>query len=239
MLILDGCAQRVATPNTNDAAVRVLDRLGVQVISAATAGCCGAVSQHLSAHDEALDFVRRNIDAWWPHIEQGAEAVIVTASGCGVMVKDYGELLKHDPAYADKAQRVASLCRDIFEVMSQLDLAPLTATTRKRKVAFHCPCTLQHGQKLNGVEALLQKAGYTTTHVADSHLCCGSAGTYSILQPELAQQLLDNKLAALQQGKPDIIATANVGCQMHLATRADVDVRHWIELIDEATEKQG
>lgn len=235
MLILEGCAQSVVTPQTNAATARVLDKLGIQLISAAKAGCCGAVSQHLAAPAEAQDFMRRNIDAWWPYLEQGAEAIIATASGCGVMVKDYGELLKGDPVYADKARRVAELSKDIAEILANEDLSRLRLPPAKLKVAFHCPCTLQHGQKLNGkVEALLQKMGFDLAKVADSHLCCGSAGTYSVLQPVLSQQLLKNKLDALQQDAPDLIATANVGCQMHLATQAKVEVKHWIELLDQA-----
>jgi len=235
MLILEGCAQSVTTPQTNTATARVLDKLGIQVIAAASTGCCGAVSQHLSTPAEAKDFMRNNIDAWWPHIEQGVEAIIATASGCGVMVKDYGDLLKDDPAYAAKAKRVAELSKDVSEILSQENLAALTVKPNKQKVAFHCPCTLQHGQKLNGTaEALLQTLGFTLTKVTDGHLCCGSAGTYSILQPELSQALLRNKLKTLQRGNPDIIATANIGCQMHLATQAKVGVKHWIELVAEA-----
>ena len=235
MLILEGCVQSVVTPQSNAATVRVLDKLGIEVICAPSAGCCGAVSQHLSAPAEALDFMRNNIDAWWPYIEQGVEAIVSTASGCGVMVKDYGDLLKGDPTYCEKANRVAELSKDISEILAEENLATLQVQTDKLKVAFHCPCTLQHGQKLNGrVEILLQTLGFTTTQVPDSHLCCGSAGTYSILQPELSQALLKNKLNALQRGNPDIIATANIGCQMHLATQAKVDVKHWIELVAEA-----
>jgi glycolate oxidase iron-sulfur subunit len=235
MLIAEGCAQSVATPDTNSATARVLDKLGIQLISAPNVGCCGAVSQHLAAPEEAAGFIRRNIDAWWPYVEQGVEAILSTASGCGVMIKDYGELLKDDPAYADKAQRISALTRDIVEVLANEELDKLNIKPASVKVAFHCPCTLQHGQKLTGkVEALLMKLGFELTAVADSHLCCGSAGTYSVLQPELSQQLLQNKLASLQQGEPDVIATANVGCQMHLATRAEVQVKHWIELVDNA-----
>ena len=235
MLILEGCAQSVSTPRTNHATARVLDKLGIQLISAAKAGCCGAVSQHLSRPDEAHDFICRNIDAWWPYVEQGAEAILTTASGCGVMVKDYGELLKDDRVYAEKARRISALAKDIVEVLANENLDPRQLQPGKFKIAFHCPCTLQHGQKLSGkTEALLQKLGFELTPVADSHLCCGSAGTYSVLQPELSQQLLSNKLTALQQGKPDVIVTANVGCQMHLATQAKVPVKHWIELVDSA-----
>ena len=235
MLALAGCVQSVATPQTSAAAARVLNRLGVQLINAPGAGCCGAVSHHLSAHEEGLDFMRRNIDAWWPFIEQGIEAILVSASGCGAVVKDYGHLLSHDPAYADKAQRVSALARDVAEVLRDADLSGVALGRQAQRVAFHSPCTLQHAQQLDGVvETILSRAGFTLTAVPDAHLCCGSAGTYSILQPELSQRLLANKLAALQQDAPDVIATANIGCQMHLASQAGRPVRHWIELLDEA-----
>lgn len=156
----------------------------------------------------------------------------MTASGCGVMVKEYGELLKQDPAYVDKARRIAELTKDISEILAQEDLSVLTLEKRETRVAFHAPCTLQHGQKISGVvEKILESVGYQLTQVHDSHLCCGSAGTYSILQPELSRQLLDDKLHWLNQGKPDLIATANIGCQLHISTRADVPVRHWVELL--------
>lgn len=242
MLILDGCAQPATSPNTNAATARVLSRLGISVVRASGAGCCGAVSYHLSAHDEGLAAMRRNIDAWWPYIdtnrEISAEAIIMTASGCGAMVKEYGELLAHDPLYAEKAKRVTDLCKDISEILNEEDLSQLTrnnSVTKIKKVAFHSPCTLQHAQKINGtVEIILQQAGYTLTGVIDSHLCCGSAGTYSILQPKLSQQLLKNKLNFLQQDQPDCIVTANIGCQLHLESKAEVPVKHWIELLDEA-----
>ncbi|MFP3873109.1 MAG: glycolate oxidase subunit GlcF [Thiohalophilus sp.] len=235
MLVLDGCVQSVSTPQTNVAAARVLDRLGIELISAGRAGCCGAVSHHLSAAEEGLDFMRNNIAAWWPHIEAGAEAIVITASGCGAMVKEYGDLLKHDPAWAAQAARVSELTQDISEVLRDEDLSQLDNHSDYSKVAFHSPCTLQHGQQLNGVvETILQNAGFTLTQVPDAHLCCGSAGTYSILQPVLSQQLLDNKLVALQSDEPDVIATANIGCQMHLASKAGKPVRHWIELLDTA-----
>ncbi|MDY6980726.1 MAG: glycolate oxidase subunit GlcF [Pseudomonadota bacterium] len=234
MLVLEGCVQSVSTPGTNAAAARVLDRLGIELISAERAGCCGAVSHHLSAAEEGLDFMRSNIAAWWPHIEAGAEAIVITASGCGAMVKEYGDLLKHDPAYAKQAARVSELARDISEVLRDEDLSQLDVNSAGyNKVAFHSPCTLQHGQQLNGVvESILQNAGFTLTDVPDSHLCCGSAGTYSILQPALSNQLRDNKLAALQQDEPDVIVTANIGCQMHLGSKAGKPVKHWIELLD-------
>jgi glycolate oxidase iron-sulfur subunit len=243
MLILEGCAQSVVTANTNAAAARVLHKLGIaQLITAPNAGCCGAVSHHLSAEQEGLAFMRKNIDAWWPYIEekqgQGVEAIVITASGCGTMVKDYGELLKYDACYAEKAKQVSQYAKDISEIFDKETLAQLQFKSAKyKKVSFHSPCTLQHGQKINGVvEAILKQVGFELLPIYDSHLCCGSAGTFSILQPELSQQLLTNKLQSLQKDSPDVIATANIGCQMHLATQAEVAVKHWIELVDEALE---
>lgn len=235
MLVLEGCAQPAATPNTNAAAARLLDKLGISLIRASGAGCCGAMSHHLSAEGEALDFMRRNIDAWHPHIEAGAQAVVINASGCGVVVRDYGRLLAHDPDYAAKAARVSALAVDLSEILIKEDASSLQWRANAARAAFHSPCTLQHGMKIVGrIETLLKRAGYTLTHVPDAHLCCGSAGTYSILQAQLSQQLLANKVAALASDKPDVIATANIGCQLHIATRAQVPVRHWIELLDEA-----
>ncbi len=236
MLALAGCAQPAATPGTNAAAARVLDKLGITLVEAPEAGCCGAVSYHLSAHDEGLDFMRANIDAWWPAIEAGAEAIVISASGCGAMVKEYAELLKDDPHYADRAAKVSALARDLGEVLLTEDLSPLQLNRDKEssgKVAYHCPCTLQHGQQLSGqVEQILRRAGIDLAKTTDKHLCCGSAGTYSILQPALSQQLLDNKLKALTVDQPDQIVTANVGCQLHLETKSPLPVRHWIELLD-------
>jgi glycolate oxidase iron-sulfur subunit len=234
MLALEGCAQKAATPNTNAAAARVLERLGISLIRETSAGCCGAVSYHLSAQVEGLNAMRRNIDAWWPHIEEGAEAIIITASGCGAMVKDYGQALKDDPAYAEKAVRISAMAKDICEVLGSEDLAPLHINGAGKRIAFQSPCSLQHGQKLSGVvENILQRLGFNLTPIADGHLCCGSAGTYSVLQPELSGQLLVNKLSALEAGRPELIATANIGCQLHLETKASLPVKHWIELIDE------
>jgi len=235
MLVLAGCVQSVGTPATNAACARVLDRLGISLVEAGGAGCCGAVSHHLSASQEARAFMRRNIDAWWPHIEQGAEAIVITASGCGALVKEYGDLLQHDADYADKARRVSAMTKDISEVLDAGNLPQGRPPAGQHKVAFHSPCTLQHAQQLQGVvEPLLERAGYRLTEVADAHLCCGSAGTYSILQPALSKQLLGRKLEALQGDAPDIIATANIGCQLHLAGASRVPVKHWIELLDEA-----
>ncbi len=237
MLVLEGCVQPGLSPATNAAAARVLDRLGISLVRAPGAGCCGAVSFHLSAQDEALGTMRRLIDAWWPHIEQGAEAIVITASGCGMMVKDYGHVLARDPAYADKAKRVSELTKDISEiVLAEKDrlmaLIPQPSALSPRRVAFHAPCSLQHGLKLTGtIESLLASLGYELVPVPDSHLCCGSAGTYSILQPELSQQLLANKIANLTRESPAAILTANIGCQAHLQGATDLPVRHWIEAL--------
>jgi glycolate oxidase iron-sulfur subunit len=231
MLILDGCVQPALAPSINSATAGVLDRLGIGLVRAAGGGCCGALSYHLAAHEEGRDFMRRNIDAWWPHIEQGAEAIVITASGCGAMVKEYGQALKHDTAYAEKAARVSALARDIGEILAGEDLEKIRIKA-PRRIAFQSPCTLQHGQRLNGlVEGLLAKLGFELVPVANPHLCCGSAGTYSILQPDLSQKLLANKLEALEAGEPELIATANIGCLAHLQSRAKVPVCHWVELI--------
>lgn len=230
MLVLNGCVQPAIAPDINAASAQVLNRLGVGLI-AADDGCCGALSYHLSAHDEALDFMRRNVDVWWPHIERGVEAIVMTASGCGVMVKDYGHLLRHDPDYAEKAATISDLTKDISEVLYAEDLSKLEPNTNKR-VAFQSPCSLQHGQQLSGgVEHILARLGYSLTTVPDAHLCCGSAGTYSILNPGISNQLKQNKLEALSSDEPDIIATANIGCLAHLQAEAAVPVVHWINLV--------
>lgn len=235
VLAFDGCVQSVVTPSTNAAVSRVLQKLGIEFVSVQEAGCCGAVSQHLAAPAEALNFMRRNIDAWWPHLEAGAEAIVISASGCGVMLKDYGHLLQTDPKYAAKAQRVSELAKDISELLQEVDFGKTNIPEHLKRVAFHSPCTLQHGLKLTGVvENILQKAGFELTAVSDAHLCCGSAGTYSILQAELSQQLLTKKLTALQARQPQVIATANIGCQLHLASGTNLRVVHWIELLDQA-----
>lgn len=234
VLILEGCVQPGLSPNTNAATARVLDRLRISVVPVREAGCCGAVDYHLNAQGAGLERARRNIDAWWPAIEAGAEAIVQTASGCGAFVKDYGHLLKDDARYAAKAQRVSELARDLVEVLRDAPLEQLAVHT-ELSLAFHCPCTLQHAQKLGGaVESVLVRLGFNLTPVADAHLCCGSAGTYSLTQPVLSRQLRDNKLNALESGKPHVIATANIGCQTHLDSAGRTPVRHWIELVDEA-----
>ena len=233
MLALDGCVQSVAAPATNAAAARVLAELGIELVRVKGAGCCGAISHHLTAPEEASVFMRRNIDAWWPHIEAGAEALVMTASGCGAMVREYGHLLRDDPYYAAKAARVSELTRDLGEVLTRENLQIFAGIGHGRRIAWHSPCTLQHGQKVVGVvEQILRTAGFELAPVRDSHLCCGSAGTYSLLQKKLSEPLLRNKLDALQEGHPAIIATANIGCQLHLGSASAVPVHHWIELLD-------
>lgn len=237
MVVLDGCVQPGIAPNINAAAARVLDRLGISLVQARHPACCGAVSYHLNAQEEGLDYARRLIDAWWPHVEQGAEAIVITATGCGAMVAEYGHLLRHDPAYAPRAARVSALARDVSQVLvaERERLATLLDGKPRPRLAFHAPCTLQHALKLRGaVEELLRGAGFALTPVPDAHLCCGSAGTYSILQRELSQKLLRNKVTALTSGKPELIATANIGCLTHLASGTDLPVKHWIEVLDEA-----
>jgi glycolate oxidase iron-sulfur subunit len=234
MIMLDGCVQPAIAPDINAASARIFDRLQIQIVATPAAGCCGAVSYHLDAHAEGLDFMRRAIDAWWPAIEAGVEAIVITASGCGAVVKEYGHLLSNDPQYAAKAARVSALCKDISEILVNEDLSILTVTP-PGPLVFHSPCTLQHGQKLNGVvERLLERLGFQLLPVSDAHLCCGSAGTYSILQKDLSQQLRANKLKALQAGNPVVVATANIGCLTHLQSGTPTPVRHWIEVLDAA-----
>ncbi len=230
MLVLDGCVQQLAAARINQAAARVFDRLGISLIRVPEAGCCGALSYHLGAHEEGLDFMRRNIDAWWPQVEAGIEAIVVTASGCGVTVKEYGRLLAHDPDYAVKAQAISALTRDPAEILAAEDLGGLKV--KPLRVAFQSPCTLQHGQRLNGVtEGVLQRLGFDLIGVEDPHLCCGSAGTYSLLQPKLAGELRGRKLASLEKTDPDVIASANIGCMLHLSPASRRPVVHWLELL--------
>ena len=239
VILLEGCVQPTLTPAVNVAAARVLDRLGISVVRVAAAGCCGAVAHHLSAHDDTQRQLKHNIDAVWPYVESGIEAIVMTASACTAMLTDYGNLLKEDPVYATRAARVSELAREMSEVL----LA--NAVTLKEalgadgsaqpgpKVAFQSPCTLQHALKIRGsVESLLAEAGFVLTHVPDSHLCCGSAGTYSILQPALSARLLRDKVTALEHGNPAIIASANIGCQTHLRTGTSRPVLHWIQLLE-------
>lgn len=235
MLLLDGCVQPAMSPNINAATARVLDVLGVQLIVAPKAGCCGAIRFHLNDQDGGLDDMRRNIDAWWPYVDAGAEAIVMTASGCGVTVKDYGHLLAHDSAYAEKALRISAMTRDLSEILPdfETELVKKIAGKIATRIVWHPPCTLQHGQQIRGkVEGLLRQVGVDVQLCTDSHLCCGSAGTYSVLQPELSYQLRDNKLQNLAATGAEMILSANIGCLTHLQSGTDTPVRHWVELID-------
>jgi glycolate oxidase iron-sulfur subunit len=232
VLALQGCVQSSLQPSINAAAARVLDRAGISLVEVPAAGCCGALRFHLNYQSDGRDDMRALIDAWWPLVERAeVEAIVMTASGCGVTVKEYGHLLAGDPAYRAKAERIAGMTRDLAEILSPADIPPVRTPGT---VAFQSPCTLQHGQQIRGrVETLLAAAGYTVAQVADAHLCCGSAGTYSLLQPDIALELRERKLAALQAGLPMAIATANIGCLSHLQGGTSTPVRHWIELLDE------
>jgi len=235
MLLLAGCVQPSMMPNVNTATARVLDALGIETIVAPDAGCCGAIRLHLGYHDEALDDIRANIDAWWPYVEQGVEAIVMNASGCGATVKEYAHLLRDDPAYADKARRIVELTRDVAEILPEFE-EPLLALTRRRAVhtvAYHPPCTLQHGQQIRGtVEHLLGELGIDVRLPVDAHLCCGSAGTYSLTQPALSYALRNQKLERLHAQEPQIIVSANVGCIAHLQSGTSTPVVHWIELVE-------
>lgn len=234
VLLLEGCVQPGLSPNTNDATARVLDRLGISVTPVNEAGCCGALDYHLDAQAKGLDRARQNIDAWWPHLQNGAEAIVQTASGCGAFIKDYGHLLADDPIYASKARRISEMTRDLVQIIAEEPLEQVCAAS-ERRIAVHCPCTLQHALKLGGaVEAVLTRLGFNLTPVPNGHLCCGSAGTYSLTQPVLARQLRDHRLNALESGRPELIVTSNVGCQSHLASAGRTPVRHWIELVDQS-----
>ena len=235
MLLLDGCVQPAMSPNINAATARVLDTLGVQLIVAPKAGCCGAIRYHLNDQANSLDDMRRNIDAWWPYVQAGAEAIVMTASGCGAMVKEYGHLLANDPHYAARAQRITELTKDLSEILPAFQQELAKKVQIKKRVAYHPPCTLQHGQQIRGkVEEVLRAVGVDVTLCSDSHLCCGSAGTYSVLQPKLSYQLRDNKLKNLQDTQSEMIVSANIGCLTHLQSGTESPVRHWIELIDAA-----
>jgi glycolate oxidase iron-sulfur subunit len=271
MILLDGCVQPAMSPNINAATARVLDRLGIELIAAPRASCCGAIRHHMNDHDGGLAQMRGNIDAWWPLVEAGAEAIVITASGCGITIKEYGDLMLTDPEYAAKAARISALARDLSEVLHDCggELASLLpvqppvlfepkdtgASTHlngegkvvagagygpRARIAYHPPCTLQHGQKIRGkIEFLLTQLGIEVALCADSHLCCGSAGTYSVLQPDLAYRLRDQKLANLQATKAEAIVSANIGCLTHLQSGTDTPVRHWIELVDQLLHPPG
>jgi len=244
MLVLDGCVQPAIAPNINAATARILDKIGISLIKVEKAGCCGAISYHLNAQQEGLDYMRCNVDAWWQYIDSqvdhGVEAIVMTASGCGVTVKEYGHYLSHDHIYAEKAARISELTKDISEILEDeaeklISLFNNTGSCTKRsKLAFHSPCTLQHGFQIHGVvENILTTAEFDLTFVQDSHICCGSAGTYSILQPQLSKQLLENKIKTLESSKSAQIVTANIGCLTHLQSGTPLIIKHWIEVLDE------
>jgi glycolate dehydrogenase iron-sulfur subunit len=260
VLLLLGCVQPAMMPNINSATARVLDAAGIQALVADGAGCCGALRTHLNDIDGGLTDMRRNVDAWWPLVEGltsagKVEAIVMNASGCGVTVKDYGHALANDPDYAERAARIAALTRDLSELLPELvpllkpklalprpagaragGAASTAVARRLERLAFHPPCTLQHGQQLRGgVETHLGALGFeVSVAVAESHLCCGSAGTYSVLQPELSTQLRDRKLANLAPLQPQAIVSANIGCIQHLQSGTSTPVRHWVEVLDEA-----
>ena len=234
MLILDGCVQPVLSPDINSATARVLDKLGITLVNIKKAGCCGAVSLHLSKEDSAIAMMKHNIDVWWQEIESGAEAIVTTASGCGVMIKDYYQYLQNDAEYAEKARHISILCKDIAEIIANEDYSTL-ASKESKTISWHPPCTLQHGQKITGVvEKILTDCGYQLNPIKDTHLCCGSAGTYSILQADLSTKLGDNKINNLEVDQPEMIVTGNIGCQTHLQERTKTPVKHWIHLLDKA-----
>ncbi|MDX8388605.1 MAG: glycolate oxidase subunit GlcF [Ghiorsea sp.] len=231
VLLIEGCVQPVMSPEIDVKTAHVLDRLGLQTLRVGQAQCCGAVENHLNAKEAGLSRVRANIDVWLPYVEQGVEAILSTASACALEIKEYAYLLKDDPEYADKAKIISNMAKDIVEVLSGEDLAKLKIKTPTR-IAFHAPCTLQHGQKLNGaVEKILMDLDFTLVPVQDGHLCCGSSGTYSVLQPELSKTLRDNKVKYLTDNQPEIIATANIGCLHHIQGGTEIPVMHWINLL--------
>jgi glycolate oxidase iron-sulfur subunit len=236
VLILKGCVQPAMMPNIDAATARVLDAAGIQAVMAPKAGCCGAVKFHLNDQDGGKAQMRVNIDAWWPLVDQ-VEAIVMNASGCGVTVKEYGHILQDDPQYAEKAARISALTKDLSELLPDL-VSELKGkvSVNVAQVAFHPPCTLQHGQKLRGgVEKHLGDLGFAVK-VANNepHLCCGSAGTYSVLNPEIAYQLRDRKLGHLQQITPEVIVSANIGCITHLQSGTATPVKHWVEVLDAA-----
>ncbi|WP_062217907.1 glycolate oxidase subunit GlcF [Aureimonas sp. D3] len=231
--LLRGCAQSVLDPGINEATVRLLNRLGVEIVLPKGEGCCGALTHHMGREEEALDFARRNVDVWAAEAERsGLDAIVITASGCGTVIKDYGHMLRLDPAYAEKAARVSALAKDVTEFLSSLDL-PLPANPVEATVAYHSACSMQHGQKITQApKVLLAQAGFTVRDVPEGHLCCGSAGTYNILQPEISAKLRDRKVANIERVKPDLIATGNIGCMTQIGSATGIPILHTIELLD-------
>ncbi len=236
MILFSGCVQPLLSPETNCASTRLLNKLGIETITSRDEKCCGAIDHHMAIDERALFFIKNNIDAWWPSIEQGAEAIVISASGCGTMIKDYGYILRNDPDYKDKAHQVAKMARDIGEIIAAEDVGKLRKiiNVSSNRFAFQNPCSLQHGQKMKDKTAeLLKKLGYQICDVEDADQCCGSAGTYSLLQTELSEKLRRKKINSLEVVKPDVIMTANIGCQLHLQQATDIPVKHWIEILEE------
>jgi len=232
ILLIEGCVQPSMSPEIDVTTAHVLDKLGIQTLRLLQAQCCGAVENHLNAKEAALKRVRLNIDLWMPFIELGVEAILSTASACALEIKEYAHLLKDDPEYAEHAKIISAKAKDLVEILADEDLSAFKLEQSKR-IAFHAPCTLQHGQNLNGsVESLLRGVGYELMPVADAHLCCGSSGTYSILQPELSNTLRNHKVASLTAHQPELIATANMGCLHHIQAGTNTPVQHWITLLE-------
>ncbi len=239
VILVQGCVQPSLSPHTNEAVRAVLARVGIDTISVSAEQCCGAMAYHMDEQSRGLAQARANIDAWWPYIENGAEAIVLSASGCSVFVKDYAQLLRNDPDYAERAKRIVAMIRDVSEILDREDLESL-ALHRASAISWHCPCTAQHGQALDAVtRSVLRRLGFTVPPISDSHLCCGSAGTYSLTQPRLATELRDRKLANLLASQPDSIVTANIGCQVHLSGGTDTPVVHWVELLARELERQN
>jgi glycolate oxidase iron-sulfur subunit len=238
VILVQGCVQPGLSPDTNRSVASVLGRFGVAVQTVAAEQCCGAMAYHMDEQSRGLAQARANIDAWWPHIEQGAEAIVLSATGCSVFVKDYAHLLRNDPDYAERASRIVGLIRDVSEILAGKDLESL-ALQNTSSISWHCPCTAQHGQSLDETtQSVLRRLGFTVPAVTDSHLCCGSAGTYSLTQPRLATELRKRKLENLLASNPATVVTANIGCQVHLSGGTTVPVVHWIELLARELEQR-
>lgn len=236
MILFTGCVQPSLSPETNYASTRLLNRLGIETIISRDEKCCGAIDHHMAVDDSGLSFIKNNIDAWWPYIEQGVEAIVISASGCGTMIKDYGYILRNDPVYKDKAHQVAKMARDIGEIIAAEDVGKLRKiiNVSSKRLVFQIPCSLQHGQKMKDKTGeLLKNLGYQICDVEDKDQCCGSAGTYSLLQTRLSEKMRKKKIVSLEAVKPDVIMTANIGCQLHLQKATELPVRHWIEILEE------
>lgn len=236
MILFSGCVQPSLSPQTNVSASRLLNLLGIETIVSRDEKCCGAVDHHMAVEGGGLFFIKSNIDSWWPEIEAGVEAIVISASGCGAMIKDYGYLLRGDPVYKDKAHKVSMLAKDLGEIIAAEDIDKLRRIihVKSKKFVFQNPCSLQHGQKLEDkTKTLLEKIGYKIYEVEDANQCCGSAGTYSLLQTKMSEKLRRKKIETLESVAPDVIMTANIGCQLHLQQATDIPVKHWIEVLEE------